>query len=93
MNQFTFIGATANTSCPVGPMVPCPYWRSRRQKNDTEESIPLIPGFEELLLETPEAEQFGWTFNPMEVAGTARSTGEVSAAECGMGWQSHLPHR
>jgi hypothetical protein len=34
------------------------------QKNDTEESIPLLPGFESLLLETPEAEQFGWRFNP-----------------------------
>jgi integrase len=37
------------------------------QKNDTEESIPLLPGFEDLLLDTPEAEQFGWIFNPMSL--------------------------
>jgi integrase len=37
------------------------------QKNDTEESIPLLPGFEALLLETPEAERFGWVFNPMSL--------------------------
>jgi integrase len=37
------------------------------QKNDTEDSIPLLPWLETLLLETPEAEQFGWTFNPMSL--------------------------
>jgi integrase len=37
------------------------------QKNDTEESIPLLPSFEALLLETPEAERFGWVFNPMSL--------------------------
>lgn len=37
------------------------------QKNDTEQSIPLIPGFEELLLETPDPEQFGWSFNSMSL--------------------------
>jgi integrase len=37
------------------------------QKNDTEEAIPLIPGFEDLLLETPEAQRFGWCFNPMSL--------------------------
>lgn len=40
------------------------------QKNATEESIPLLPGFEALLLETPEAEQFGWVFNPMSLQST-----------------------
>jgi integrase len=37
------------------------------QKNDTEESIPLLPGFEALLLETPEIERFGWVLNPMSL--------------------------
>ncbi len=37
------------------------------QKNATEESIPLLPGFERLLLTTPKAERFGWTFNPMSL--------------------------
>jgi integrase len=37
------------------------------QKNDTEESIPLLPGFEALLLETKERERFGWVFNPMSL--------------------------
>ena len=34
------------------------------QKNDTEEAIPMLPGFEALLLETPEDERTGWIFNP-----------------------------
>ena len=34
------------------------------QKNATEESIPLLPWFERLLLETPEADRKGWVFNP-----------------------------
>jgi integrase len=37
------------------------------QKNNTEESIPLLPGFEALLLETPEPQRFGWVFNPMSL--------------------------
>ena len=37
------------------------------QKNDTEESIPLLPGFEVLLLETPEPQRFGWVVNPMSL--------------------------
>lgn len=37
------------------------------QKNDTEESIPLLPGFEALLLETPSRQRFGWVFNPMSL--------------------------
>ena len=37
------------------------------QKNDTEESIPLLPGFERLLLTTPEVQRFGWVVNPMSV--------------------------
>ena len=34
------------------------------QKNDTEESIPLLPWFEAVLLETPPDERTGWVFNP-----------------------------
>jgi integrase len=37
------------------------------QKNATEESIPLLPGFERLLLSTPEPERFGWIVNPMSL--------------------------
>jgi integrase len=38
-----------------------------RQKNDVEESIPLLPGFDELLRQTPDADRFGWAFNPMSL--------------------------
>jgi integrase len=38
---------------------------SAMQKNDTEEEIPLLPGFERLLLETPEDQRHGWVFNPL----------------------------
>lgn len=34
------------------------------QKNDTEESIPLLPWFEAVLLETPPDKRTGWVFNP-----------------------------
>jgi len=34
------------------------------QKNDTEESIPLLPWFEAVLLETPPDDRTGWAFNP-----------------------------
>ncbi len=37
------------------------------QKNDTEESIPLLPWFESLLLETPEDQRKGWVFNPQSL--------------------------
>lgn len=37
------------------------------QKNATEECIPLLPGFESLLLETPEEERTGWIFNPQSL--------------------------
>ncbi|QDU92727.1 Tyrosine recombinase XerC [Lignipirellula cremea] len=38
-----------------------------KQKNATEEEIPLLPCFEILLLETPEAERTGWVFNPVSL--------------------------
>lgn len=34
------------------------------QKNDTEESIPLHPWFEDVLLETPAGQRTKWVFNP-----------------------------
>jgi integrase len=37
------------------------------QKNETEESIPMLPGFESVLLETPQAERTGWAFNPQSL--------------------------
>jgi integrase len=37
---------------------------AQRQKNRTEETIPLVPWFEDLLTETDEADRTGWAFNP-----------------------------
>ena len=37
------------------------------QKNDTEESIPLLPWFEAVLLETPPEQRTGWVFNPLSL--------------------------
>lgn len=37
------------------------------QKNDTEEAIPLLDGFSDLLLETPEASRSGWVFTPLSL--------------------------
>lgn len=34
------------------------------QKNDTEEEIPLLPWFEEVLLETSKHQRIGWVFTP-----------------------------
>lgn len=51
-----------------------PVWKEKQlpileipaamQKNDTEESIPLLPWFETVLLETPPEQRTGWVFNP-----------------------------
>ena len=38
-----------------------------KQKNDTEEAIPLLPGFESALLEIPTADRSGHVFNPMSL--------------------------
>ena len=37
------------------------------QKNDTDEHIPLLPGFEELLLRIPEDRRTGWIFSPLSL--------------------------
>ena len=39
------------------------------QKNDTEEEIPLLPGFEQLMLEVPMDDREGWVFNPKSLQG------------------------
>ena len=44
------------------------------QKNNTEDSNPLLPGLEALLLETPEPQRFGWVLNPHEPAYKAHTT-------------------
>lgn len=42
------------------------------QKNDTEENIPLLPWFENVLLETPLEQRRGWVFNPQSLQMKAR---------------------
>ena len=37
------------------------------QKNATEEFIPLLPGFEALLLKTPPEQRIGWAFKPLSL--------------------------
>lgn len=37
------------------------------QKNDTDESIPLLPWFEAVLLKTPPEQRYGWVFNPVSL--------------------------
>jgi integrase len=37
---------------------------SAMQKNDTEEAIPLLPGFERLITRVPDDQRTGWVFNP-----------------------------
>jgi integrase len=60
-----------NEICPEWPKrrLPVLHIPANRQKNDTEESIPLLPDFEALLLQTPEAERKGWAFNPVSLQG------------------------
>ena len=42
------------------------------QKNDTEDEIPMLPGLESLLLETPPEERTGWVFSPESLQGKCR---------------------
>lgn len=54
------------------------------QKNNTDDSIPLLPGFEKLLLETPVNQRKGWVFCPSSVRGFAfRSPGRPTVAWVG----------
>jgi integrase len=51
-----------------------PHWKTDQlpileipaalQKNDTEQSIPLLPWFEATLFETPQSDRASWIFNP-----------------------------
>jgi integrase len=54
---------------PAWPTGALPVLRipAARQKNATEEAIPLPPGFERLLFETPAAERSGWIFTPLSL--------------------------
>ncbi len=59
------------------PSMIMPTWHESRhpvlhiphamQKNATEESIPLLPWFEKLLLETPQEQRQDWVFSPMSL--------------------------
>jgi len=42
------------------------------QKSATEEAIPLLPGFEAVLLETPELDRTGWAFEPARLQGKVK---------------------
>lgn len=60
-----------------GPGTIRPTWNEGRrpvleipaamQKNDTEETIPLLPWFETVLFETPPEERKGWVFRPQSL--------------------------
>ena len=59
----------ANHICPVWqrgrlPVLTIPH---ERQKNVTEESIPLLPDLESLLLQTPSVDRTSWVFNPVSL--------------------------
>lgn len=43
---------------------PCLEIPAAMQKNNSDEEIPLLPGFEKLLLETPPERRTGWVFEP-----------------------------
>jgi integrase len=45
-------------------VIPCD-----QQKNDTDEEIPVMPRFEQLLFETPEDDRTGYVFNPAPING------------------------
>src|SRR5690348_2477503 len=47
--------------------VTCSVCRSRTEKNDTEESIPLLPALESLLLEIARDQQVGWILKPLNL--------------------------
>jgi integrase len=53
------------------------------QKNDTEESIPLLPGFENLLLKTPDDQRAGWVFNPLSLDSRAGRKSRDSRPQVG----------
>jgi integrase len=54
------------------------------QKNDTEESIPLLPGFAKLLRQTPEDQRSGFAFDPLSMQRKAGR--ELSRDRIGVEW-------
>lgn len=54
------------------------------QKNDSDQTIPLLPAFEEILLETPEDQRKGWVFNPESLP--LRFGGEPKCPRLKVGW-------
>lgn len=61
---------------------------SSMQKNDTEETIPLLPEFERLLLKTPDDQRTGWAFNPLSL--DSRAGRKVRTARPAVGWVSKV---
>jgi integrase len=61
---------------------------SAMQKNDTEESIPLLPDFERLLLKTPDDQRAGWAFNPLSLDG--RAGRKTRTSRPAVGWVSKV---
>lgn len=50
------------------------------QKNATEEEIPLLPWFDQLLQKTPKANRAGWVFNPLSMNGMFNRPARVNRA-------------
>ena len=61
---------------------------SSMQKNDTEETIPLLPDFEGLLLKTPDDQRAGWAFNPLSL--DSRAGRVTRSARPAVGWVSKI---
>lgn len=61
------------------------------QKNATEEAIPLLPWFETVLRETPEAAREGWAFNPMSLQGLIHR--EVTTERVSVEWAGKIVGR
>lgn len=66
MNLSWDIPSTISPEWPEGklPILKIP---AAMQKNDTEEDIPLLSWFEQVLLETPASGRTGWIFNPQSL--------------------------
>jgi len=76
------IGELMSVSWDI-PGTICPVWKrgrlpvlqipAERQKNATEEAIPLLPWFEDLLNEVPHSERAGWVFEPASLQTSRKS--------------------
>jgi len=63
------------------------------KKNDTEESIPLLPWFEAVLLETPLEKRTGWVFNPVSLQLKIGRRVRHSRPDAEWGGKGDFPHR